>query len=360
MTLDDVTKLKIRFLADHPEYAELVLPVTFVVDNKTKYHGYAFASKGRPCIALNMQKLAEEKRDVQYFVIKHELGHHYLGHFLRLKDGKRPKKDVAFDLAVNTIVDPHEEFRDRFLYPSQFGLEPGKHAEYYYNNLPEVKVPINFPDDHTMFEGDVSDEYRDAYVDILREAAKRQKDKGNAPGFLEEVIKMLDSKSVNWRYVLRAAYGNGIRVETYPTRYRPNRQKPWWKGHRKLRYATIVFAIDTSGSMDHEELGMILGEIEHARSMYRGEIYVCECDTKSHKFYKLKGRVDCKLKGRGGTDFRPVFEEIKKRKIDCGLLVFFTDLCGTFPAEKPSYPVIWVDTDHCDIEVPFGKKVYLR
>ena len=68
-----------------------------------------------------------------------------------------------------------------------------------------------------------------------------------------------------------------------------------------------------------------------------------ECDAVVQKYYKLTrhSKVDRNVQGRGGTDFRPVFNFIKKKNIRCDALIFFTDLEGQFPSKKPSYPVIW-------------------
>jgi predicted metal-dependent peptidase len=63
------------------------------------------------------------------------------------------------------------------------------------------------------------------------------------------------------------------------------------------------------------------------------------------------------LKGRGGTDFTPVFEYITEKKIQPKVLLYYTDGCGTYPEKKPEYPVIWLLTEK--VSVPWGKKIIL-
>ena len=56
--------------------------------------------------------------------------------------------------------------------------------------------------------------------------------------------------------------------------------------------------------------------------------------------------------GGGGTDFRPYFERLEGQGIVPQTLVFLTELCGTFPSEAPTYPVILASTEAP--RAPFG------
>ena len=53
------------------------------------------------------------------------------------------------------------------------------------------------------------------------------------------------------------------------------------------------------------------------------------------------------IQGRGGTDFRPVFEFTRKEKAKRELrnlkaLIYFTDGDGIYPREKPDYETAFV------------------
>jgi predicted metal-dependent peptidase len=61
------------------------------------------------------------------------------------------------------------------------------------------------------------------------------------------------------------------------------------------------------------------------------------------------------MKGRGGTDFRPVFEYAKK--VNANGVIYLTDMMGTFP-ETCSLRTLWVSTEK-DQTAPFGKVIYL-
>jgi predicted metal-dependent peptidase len=69
--------------------------------------------------------------------------------------------------------------------------------------------------------------------------------------------------------------------------------------------------------------------------------------------------------GGGGTDFRPFFEAVQKEHEQAdtqdGVCIYLTDGCGTFPAEAPVLPVLWVLSPgglQAD-KVPFGETVRL-
>jgi predicted metal-dependent peptidase len=123
---------------------------------------------------------------------------------------------------------------------------------------------------------------------------------------------------------------------------------------------TVVFAVDTSGSINQKTMDMFntegVGLMEQARP--RQLVYI-QCDAQVHEYIELDSPEDMmrKLIGGGGTSFRPVFDRIEQEGLDPDVLIYLTDLEGTFPSLPPSYPVIWCTIrDH---EVPFGDKVVL-
>jgi predicted metal-dependent peptidase len=64
-----------------------------------------------------------------------------------------------------------------------------------------------------------------------------------------------------------------------------------------------------------------------------------------------------KMRGSGGTDFRPVFERISEGKPP-PLLVFLTDLYGPLPNMEPNYPILWVCGEQHDTP-PWGRVLEL-
>jgi predicted metal-dependent peptidase len=67
---------------------------------------------------------------------------------------------------------------------------------------------------------------------------------------------------------------------------------------------------------------------------------------------------DFHIKGRGGTDFRPIFDWIAASGVEPKCLVLLTDLEAPFPQVAPSYPVLWVSVNNKT--APFGDTVYME
>jgi len=126
------------------------------------------------------------------------------------------------------------------------------------------------------------------------------------------------------------------------------------------RVGTIVFATDTSGSINAEMLAQFQTEkqvcLDEMRPKRLVDIY---CDSRISKVeeYGAGDTITKQCPGGGGTDFRPVFEHVGKMDKQPKALVYLTDLYGSFPASAPGYPVIWV-TWTKDGKAPFGHVVY--
>lgn len=90
--------------------------------------------------------------------------------------------------------------------------------------------------------------------------------------------------------------------------------------------------------------------------------WIAMCDAYLHSFKEAdasKSFEEFEFYGGGGTDFNPVFDEIKNRNMKPKALFYFTDTFGDFPDEKPSYPVFWLVRsrigDTYQLQVPFGE-----
>jgi predicted metal-dependent peptidase len=125
----------------------------------------------------------------------------------------------------------------------------------------------------------------------------------------------------------------------------------------------IEVAVDTSGSIQDEELNMIATELRSITNTYphiQCNLYFC--DVSLYGPYKLeRHEVFPQAKGGGGTDFRPFFEALEQKALTqrVNAAVFFTDGIGTYPVGIPDFPVMWVALPGApaDDEFPFGSVV---
>ena len=125
------------------------------------------------------------------------------------------------------------------------------------------------------------------------------------------------------------------------------------------RIRDFVIAIDTSGSTMYRLVQIflqktfnILKNIESFFVKFNLHIIQCDADIQEHVKITTQDEFDSyletfKIRGCGGTDFRPVFELVdqlieQKEFVNLKGMIYFTDLYGTFPTKKPPYQTAFV------------------
>lgn len=132
----------------------------------------------------------------------------------------------------------------------------------------------------------------------------------------------------------QAAVGYGVGSPILPAYHAPVPRVECW--------------LDTSGSMGTDELNRGLSEISGVLKATGCDVVFGSCDARVHARGQVKRWQDLAkmVKGGGGTDFRPIFEEVDKpsRKFPRpDVLIFVTDGCGPAPVKPPKgMLVIWV------------------
>lgn len=125
------------------------------------------------------------------------------------------------------------------------------------------------------------------------------------------------------------------------------------------RVETLVIAIDTSGSCKRPTVERFLAEIErmlmrHEYFFERMNVRVMQCDAFVQSDVAIRCREDWRryaanlvVKGRSGTDFRPVFKRVEQLRASGELkglkgLLYFTDGDGAYPQRRPPYETAFV------------------
>ena len=183
---------------------------------------------------------------------------------------------------------------------------------------------------------------------------------GKLPGGAARALEASQAAKVDWRELLRRAWSDTIPADYSWTR--PNRRHVWaglyLPGITSEGVGEIAIGVDCSGSVSARQLGLFEAE---TRSILEGQrprlVHVIYFDAAVQKVetYQSGQPISLSPVGGGGTDFRPCFEWLEEQGIVPQTLVFLTDLCGTFPDEMPSYPVIWASTEAR--RAPFGEVV---
>ncbi len=181
---------------------------------------------------------------------------------------------------------------------------------------------------------------------------------GRLPGGIERQLKEARESQCDWRAILR-----DFIAAIDPSDYRwtpPNRRFVssglYLPSVIRSGVGEIVIAVDTSGSIGHQELEQFAGEITAISEEAQPErIHVVYCDAAVQSTEEFGPSEPIKLspKGGGGTDFRPPFQWVEEEGIQPKCLIYLTDLCcNSFP-EPPEYPVLWVTDSRTT--APFGE-----
>ena len=198
----------------------------------------------------------------------------------------------------------------------------------------------------------------------MHQAHQFARAQGLTPGGMSELIDGMHRTKVDWRTLLRRFMTSHANADY--TWSRPNRRHIDSGLYLPALYSEamgpVVFAIDTSASLNTESLERLWSEIRQAVAEVTPDtVTVIQCDAsvqsvEHHSAHDLPETIAAR--GRGGTLFSPVFAAVEQMPPPA-CLVYLTDLyCSDYP-EEPEYPVLWAVTGQHDPDLmpPFGERV---
>lgn len=380
----------IRLLRDHHIfYASLLGQMRRIQvpdEGELRTCGVAVA-EGRMYLYWNESFLKKLTDNERIAVLIHECLHLVYFHPFRRKHRTHRLFNWAADIAINQQITGLPKCA---LLPSTFGdlnLPLDQTMEVYYELLkahqdkykitdngdgtftltrPDgSKVTIRPVDSHEDWNGQGQEEADidglDAEVirQAVRESYNQPLTRGNLPvGIIQAIEDMLRPPVIPWTRQLKQYVGNKVKGDSKYTWKRLNKRFDTedFKGKMRTRMLKLVAAIDTSGSIDVPEFQEFIAELKGIQQAYKCSFHIIECDAVVQRIYELNrhGQVDTNFKGRGGTRFEPVFEYIDEHNLRPDVLIYFTDLCGSFPVNKPVYSTLWVQVGDYRGIVPFG------
>ena len=317
-------------------------------------------------------------------VLKHELLHIAFFHLLNMDNfPDRKLHNVAADLEINQYIEDKykgEKWDGLEIHKEPFAklnLEPKQGTKYYYSmlqeeiqNNPEGDVAKFMEDMDPMHElWEAFDGLSDAEKKLIAKQIDHQlkeiadqvnKNHGTIPGELKDYVLGLfemEESVLDWKAYLRRFNGMSQKILTKKTRRKPSRRYPSNPALKVKPKKRTLVAIDTSGSVNNNELIEFFNEIYH---MYKTgtEVTVVECDAEIQREYEYKGVLEeIKVAGRGGTDFEPVMVYLKEHQHKFQNLIYFTDGECNIPETKPMKPILWVHSSRSSIneELPGAK-----
>jgi len=200
----------------------------------------------------------------------------------------------------------------------------------------------------------------------LREAQMivQQKSQGTGAGLIDRLVNEFLNPKIHWsRYVRRYiqpreeehCFTSPNPYYSYRGDIAPILNDIPLPGETKRggKLEGVVFVLDTSGSISDKEAAQYIAEMQGLMREFPDTYAMyMSCDWECTEPVDLQtvdgSTIDIKsirLKGGGGTSFKPPFEFFERpenrRKYDVKLLIYFTDGYGEFPTKKPPYPVIF-------------------
>jgi len=227
-------------------------------------------------------------------------------------------------------------------------------------------------------KGECQDELRNWNARLSRAAAGER-----AGGLLRNALFDMPETPTPWESHLRRLVTQAVMPQTELTMCKPSRhmisnfafakqhqhrRTPFFPGSQpKKGIKSIVVCVDTSGSINEEILMRFCAEIQQIKAKVAAQITIISCDAEVHQIIDIPPfkslqqamtEVDWKLKGGGGTDFRPAVEAAEKIA-GAACIVYLTDMMGPFP-EKCSKPLVWAATMNVHDKPPCGHVVFLK
>ncbi len=399
--LEEIAKTSIQLMLKEPFYGHFFSSILKDISDQTD--SVALSMSGKQMLKLLVNEnywnndLKSDNEDVtknlRYGSIKHQILHIVFKHLTRSNEfGNKKLFNIAADIATNQYINSDQLTFDAVRLEDfpDFNLNRGQSLDYYYKRLKEeldgmegggmensgdendadseneimtdaqrkLLELMNQENHKQLNQHNLWDDIQklssaerkilDAAInESIMQSVARMKDRryGNLPAGLQQYLDLLAESlkpNVNWRRILRIFAASSSRTQIKNTIRRPSKRYGTTPGIKIQRKQKILIAVDTSGSVDNEELKEFFGEIYHIWKQ-GAEIYVVECDTAIHNNYFYKGKAPELISGRGGTDFNAPLSYAND-VYNPDAVIYFTDGHAMTPNVKCRKPVLWLIT----------------
>ncbi len=368
--------LRTRLCARTPFLGSLILFAEMVATDSVP----TAATNGRQ-ILINPQFFARLTLDQQEAVLLHEVLHAALLHVPRGAGRDTKRWNIAADIVVNGILTregfklPKDSIRaqplERFSVEEVYDLL--ETSPWDKKSFP-MESPDLLPREGTLAEpgpaqGSPSQEQMRTMEAQWRNAIEQASImaetllQGSLPASLQRELQTIKAGQLNWRqYLWRYLVRTPIDFRDFDRRFVGRRM---YLETLEDETVHVAIAVDTSGSIDNEQVRAFLSEVQSILLAYpqlNCQLYYA--DAALHGPYTLTpyGALPTPI-GGGGTDFRPFFAKLTQDYSPwvTTVAVYLTDGYGRFPKQPPSCPVLWVVTPggRESSQFPFGETVRL-
>lgn len=347
-------------LREHPFYGQLTMGLADALTQEKT------ASTNGTRIKWGREFLSGLTDEETRFVLAHETMHCAHGHLWRLPTDERGNQ--AGDYVINEILAPvkgmamphgglrcppewaalsEEEICHR-LPPPQDGRGEGQPGD----GCGQFEEP----------DGEDKEDLQQQWEErIIQARVVAEAQKGQTPDAMGRILERLAHQPIDWRKEM-ADFVRSV-ISTRNDWSRPARRHSWqsviYPRRKPDQLGTIVFARDTSGSIDQDLCAEFSAHITAALADAGCAGIVLDCDVEIQDEIALAPGEECPLtaKGGGGTSHIPVFGRVAELT-DSGEhiagVVCLTDLETDFPV-GPDVPTLWITKSRSI--APFGRTV---
>lgn len=363
----ELEEIRSILLLKSPFFASLFRRCRIIADEKVSR-----ASVTEKEMRINPKFFNSLSRQGKIFVYCHEAGHLAFRHMLRLKNKDLRHALIAADCPINhillsgefenvklpiDIVTPKSIAKMLFLKKLSYGKLLKKEEEIAKMSVEEVYSllkkhadklpPLNLMEDLgktssgkdsgvIIQEGDpentktnTPEEIEKFWKEVVAKATVEARMAGNLPGNLERLIDGLFESRVSWKEIIKKEIINGLGKMIISDWKRPSRRYKDLPGIKKLTIPNAWFLIDTSGSIDEDELKQFLSEV-YSILKNRGKGIIIPWDARAYPQIELKKPKDIELPlygipGGGGTNISPVLKDVLKKMNLGDMVIVLTD-----------------------------------
>jgi predicted metal-dependent peptidase len=187
-----------------------------------------------------------------------------------------------------------------------------------------------------------------AITNIIVRAKTQAQVAGKAAGEIpNEILRIIDellNPKLPWPVILNRFLDQRTREEYSWARRNRRYRDDYMPSLHSYGLGHLTFAIDTSGSIDDDELQEMLSEIKGVQQIFNPEhMTIIDCDSVIHSVYEIDQNTDImslNFNGGGGTRFQPVLDYVETHPTQA--LVYFTDLFGEIDLKEVDYPILWI------------------
>jgi predicted metal-dependent peptidase len=390
--LEEITKTTIQLMLNEPFYGHILSNFNKQTSKLTDSIELYLSENKNITLIVNedywlkeLSPLSAKNNDLRLGAIKHQLLHIIFKHITRVREFKDFKiYGIASDLVVNQYISRNQLDKEAItpdLFPD-FKFLYNQTVDYYYNILTETHKKISNPSEKlsenelngshlnlikilNASENKALNQHKNwiefnnlksselAYIDnylnnIIENSYQRERARegfGRLPiGIQIQINNILDimKPSINWKRVLRLFTSSSAKTRVKNTIKKTSKRYGTSPGIKIKNHHKLLVALDTSGSIDDDDLRSFFGELYHIRKQ-GSEIFIVECDASIHNKYYYSGKMPEVISGRGGTRFDEPIQYANEVFIP-DALVYFTDGCASKPVVECRVPILWMIT----------------